>query len=68
MKRISAAALAVTLVATPAFAAHWTVDTARSRLGFSVQWSNEPFAATFKSWRADIAFDPADLAHSHGRV
>ncbi len=65
MRGISAVALAATLIATPVRAAHWTVDAARSRLGFTVQWSNEPFTATFKSWRADIAFDPADLAHSH---
>jgi polyisoprenoid-binding protein YceI len=65
MKLSSVIALIVALTATPACAAHWTVDAARSRLGFTVQWSNEPFSATFKSWKADIAFDPADLAHSH---
>ncbi len=45
-------------------AAHWNVDSAKSRLGFTVQWSGEPFTATFKIWKADIVFDPADLAHS----
>ncbi|HEX4302269.1 MAG TPA: YceI family protein [Rhizomicrobium sp.] len=48
----------------PASAANWTVDHAKSRLGFTVQWSSEAFVATFKSWKADIAFDPADLAHA----
>lgn len=42
-----------------AMAAHWTVDYTKSKLGFSVLWSNEPFSASFKSWKADIAFDPS---------
>jgi polyisoprenoid-binding protein YceI len=59
---VGAAAL---LLATPASAAHWAVDYAKSRLGFSVAWSNEPFLGSFKTWKADIEFDPADLAHAH---
>ena len=31
-------------------------------------WSKEPFSAAFKSWKADIDFDPADLAHAHADV
>jgi polyisoprenoid-binding protein YceI len=65
MRRILAAAALLAFAATPASAAHWTVDAAKSRLGFSVNWSNEPFVAVFHSWKADIDFDPADLAHSH---
>ena len=49
----------------PALAEHWNVDYAKSQLGFKVQWSGEPFSATFRTWQADIDFDPADLAHSH---
>jgi polyisoprenoid-binding protein YceI len=49
----------------PAHAAHWTVDPSKSRLGFVVQWSGEPFVGTFRSWKADIDFDPSDLVHSH---
>ena len=49
----------------PASATHWTVDRAKSHLGFAVRWSGELFAATFRSWSADIDFDPNDLAHSH---
>ena len=60
-----AAALAFLVFAAPASAAHWTVDAAKSRLGFAVMWSSQPFVAVFKSWKADIDFDPADLAHSH---
>ena len=31
-------------------------------------WSGQPFDATFKSWKADINFDPADLAHAKAIV
>ena len=62
---VVAAALALLAFAAPASAAHWTVDAAKSRLGFTAMWSNQPFVAVFKSWKADIDFDAADLAHSH---
>jgi len=58
-----AAALSVATIA-PASAAQWTVNHARSRLGFTVQWGGQPFVATFKVWNAAIDFDPADLAHA----
>jgi polyisoprenoid-binding protein YceI len=58
-------ALIAVFAATPAFAAHWNVDYAKSKLGFTVQWSNSPFVAVFKTWKADIVFDPADPAHAH---
>ena len=66
MKMMLAALGAACLFATPALSApaDWTVDRAKSQLGFTVQWSGEAFNATFKSWKADIAFDPADLPHS----
>jgi polyisoprenoid-binding protein YceI len=67
MRALPLAALAL-LIATPAFAAHWNVDYARSKLGFSVQWSGEPFSARFKSWKAEIDFDPADVAHARADV
>lgn len=59
---------ATLLIATPACAAHWTVDYAHSKLGFTVLWSNEPFSAAFKSWKADVDFDPQDLAHARADV
>jgi polyisoprenoid-binding protein YceI len=49
-------------------AAHWTVDYTKSRLGFTAQWSGEPFSGEFKRWNADIDFDPADLAHARVAV
>ena len=59
---------AALLVASPACAAHWNVDAAKSRLGFAVSWAGQPFNATFKSWKANIDFDPNDLAHSSADV
>jgi polyisoprenoid-binding protein YceI len=68
--RLAIAALAAVLIwSAPAAAApHWTVDHGKSRLGFLVMWSGQALNATFKSWKADIAFDPADLAHSKAVV
>ena len=60
--------LAAACVATPAAAGHWTVDTAKSHLGFVVTWDREPFSAEFKHWNADIDFDPDDLAHARVSV
>jgi len=69
MKPIRLAVLAaLPCITQPALAAHWTVDYAKSRLGFTVQWSNEPFSGTFKKWNADIDFDPANLAQAHASV
>jgi polyisoprenoid-binding protein YceI len=65
---IAAAIFCVLQIAAPSFAAQWKVDAGKSHLGFTVQWSNEPFSAAFKSWKADISFDPADLAHAHADV
>ncbi|HKD23916.1 MAG TPA: YceI family protein [Rhizomicrobium sp.] len=62
------AGLAACLAAAPAQAAHWNVDYAKSKLGFTVLWSKEPFSASFKSWKAQIEFDPADLAHARADV
>ncbi|HTT83595.1 MAG TPA: YceI family protein [Rhizomicrobium sp.] len=66
--RAAAAFLLPLIAALPAWAAPWNVDYAKSRLGFTVQWSNEPFSAVFRRWNADIDFDPNDLAHAHATV
>ena len=60
--------VAVALSASPASAAHWNVDYAKSRLGFAVAWSGERFSAQFQRWNADIDFDPGDLAHARVAV
>jgi polyisoprenoid-binding protein YceI len=69
MKRTIAIAGAVAMLAAqPVCAANWSVDYAKSKLGFTAIWSKEPFTAAFKTWKAEIAFDPADLAHAHADV
>jgi gamma-glutamyltranspeptidase/glutathione hydrolase len=40
----------------------WRVDSVASRLGFVTYWQNAPVNGVFKSWKADIQFDPDDLA------
>jgi polyisoprenoid-binding protein YceI len=67
-RRCALALAAIAVAAGPAEAAHWSVDYAKSRLGFSVLWSNEPFAAAFRSWKADIDFDPAAPGQAHASV
>ncbi|HEY4112774.1 MAG TPA: YceI family protein [Rhizomicrobium sp.] len=65
MTRIALALLVVVAAISPAEAAHWNVDSAKSKLGFTVIWNKQPFTGVFKSWKADIDFDPADLGHAH---
>jgi polyisoprenoid-binding protein YceI len=64
MKAFASVLVVTCLAAAPCEAATWNVDRAKSHLGFTVTWSGEAFVATFKTWQANIAFDPADLAHS----
>ncbi|WP_109901926.1 YceI family protein [Zavarzinia aquatilis] len=68
MKIAALAAALALLSALPAAAATYVVDPARSSVGFSGTNSGEAFTGTFKSWTADIVFDPADLAGSHLKV
>jgi polyisoprenoid-binding protein YceI len=68
MKKLLVAIAMLLAGPMPAAAASWTVDYAKSHLGFQVQWSGEAFTAAFKTWKADITFDPADLAHVHAVV
>jgi polyisoprenoid-binding protein YceI len=46
----------------------WTVDPAKSKLGFSGTQTGAPFNGTFARYNAAIAFDPDHLAASHIRV
>ena len=68
MKAFLAFAGALTLFASSAQAAHWTVDTAHSKLGFTVSWAKQPYTATFRNWKANIDFDPANLAASKADI
>lgn len=65
-----AALVVLLLTASPASAAapKWTVDPAASEIAFSGKHAGNEFKGTFKTWTADIAFDPADLAGSKAKV
>lgn len=63
-----AAALGALLVAGPAAAASWTVDTAHSKLGFTGSQSGAAFSGQFTRWDATIDFDPANPATGHATV
>ena len=60
----AAAALLIGLSGA-ARAATWTVDTARSKLGFTGQQTGAPFTGRFKTWAAAIDFDPAHPEAGH---
>lgn len=62
------AAMAAMLLAHPAGAADWAVDPAKSTLGFTGAVSGASFDGKFKSWQADISFDPANPAAGHAKV
>ena len=72
--RRSAALLALGLLAPalldagPALASDWTVDTAKSKLGFSGVQVGAPFQGRFTRWEAHVAFDPAKPETGHATV
>lgn len=60
ISKILAATLLAGLGATAsADAATWTVDPAKSKLGFTGQQTGTPFSGRFKAWTVAIDFDPA---------
>lgn len=61
---LAAAALLAGLAGS-AEAASWTVDPAKSSLGFSGEQTGTPFTGHFKSWTASIDFDPAHPEAAH---
>jgi polyisoprenoid-binding protein YceI len=64
----AAAFAAATLAAGAAGAATWVVDHAHSRLGFKGVVEGEAFDGAFRTWDAQISFDPKALATSHVTV
>jgi polyisoprenoid-binding protein YceI len=54
-----ALATSLILLATPAYAAHWTVDEAASSITFTGKQAGQPFTGTFKQFTPVIDFDPA---------
>lgn len=59
---IACAALPTAAQAAPAPA--WAVDMGASRLNFASSMGGEQFTGSFQRWRADIRFDPKNLAGS----
>lgn len=51
--------------AAPAAAPVWSVDKAASRLTFQGTAAGQQFDGVFKTWDAQIAFDPKNLKASH---
>jgi polyisoprenoid-binding protein YceI len=66
----AAPALALVVAAAPALAAPpaWTVDKTASRLSFSSVFAGQAVRGVFRSWDAQIQFDPRDLAASRAVV
>lgn len=56
------------LSASSARATEWTVDPAKSWLGFTGTMAQAPFDGRFQRWRATISFDPAKPEQGHARV
>jgi len=68
MKNLAALVVPVLFLVSPAFAADWTVDLTKSRLGFSGMQNGEAFKGAFGKWTADISFDPAHPEAGHAKV
>ena len=66
------AALFVVALLACAFAAaepgRWTIDYAASRIAFTAEQAEAPFEGGFKTFEADVRFDPAALADSRADV
>ena len=55
-------------IASPALAADWTMQPAKSTLGFSGVQTGAPFHGVFLQWTAQISFDPAKPRAAHVKV
>lgn len=62
-KAVAATVLAIVLTAS-ASASEWTVDNAKSSLGFALQAQGNAVEGQFKAFDAAISFDPSDLANA----
>jgi polyisoprenoid-binding protein YceI len=68
LHKLLPAALLAFLAAAPAHAADWTVDPARSTIGFSGTQTGSPFTGRFTRFDARIRFDPAHPEAAHALV
>jgi polyisoprenoid-binding protein YceI len=66
--RLAGVALAATLALPAHGATAWAMDPAHSQLAFTATATGGEFDGQFRRFRADISFDPADLAGSRFRV
>ena len=62
------AATLMPLMAASASAATWTVDPAKSKIGFSGTQTEQPFSGQFKTFLATIDFDPAKPETGHATI
>lgn len=56
------------LLAMPAYAGNWDVDSATSKITFIASQSGEAFTGTLPAFASDITFDPEDLANAHIKI
>lgn len=66
--RLAATSLALLMLAGTALAKPWTVDPAKSSLGFETTFNGAKIEGRFNSWNAEIEFDPANLGAAHAKV
>jgi polyisoprenoid-binding protein YceI len=70
--KFSSLGVAVTLAtaagSSAAMAANWTMQPAKSTLGFSGVQTGAPFHGAFAQWTAQISFDPANPRAAHVKV
>lgn len=66
--RLVGFALAGLLVAGPAAASDWTVDTAESSLSFVAMQNGSPVEGRFENWSAEISLDPDNIADARIRA
>jgi len=66
-----AALFGVALLVCPSVAAEpgrWTIDYASSRIAFTAEQAEAPFDGGFKTFEADVRFDPTALSESRADV
>ncbi len=68
LHRTLTAACLLAFSAAPAWATDWTVDPAKSRLGFTFTQEGKEIVGQFDEWTADITFDANDLANASASV
>ena len=68
MKSALAFLALATIAAGPAMAAGWTMQPAKSSLGFSGVQTGTPFTGQFTQWSAQISYDPANPAAASVKI